>query len=140
MRADDFFRELEAENPLSRETAAAIDAPFILAANVYRIRKALGLSQSALARALGVTQPRIAQIERGDANLRIGTLARLALALNCDMRDLLSPLSEARSEPEVDVSYRAGGVPIAGVDGLLRDLEKGFGFGDARNDNFALAA
>jgi len=140
MRADDFFRELETENPLSRETAAAMDAPFILAANVHRIRKALGLSQGALARALGVTQPRIAQIERGDANLRIGTLARLAVALNCDMRDLLSPPSEGRSELEADVSYHVAGVPIAGVDDLLRDLGKGFAFGDAVSDNFALAA
>lgn len=100
MRGDDLFRELEAENPLPSAAAAEIDAPYVLAANVRRARKALGLSQGALACALEVTQPRIAQIERGDANLRIGTLARLAAALNCEMRDLLAPPGEA--EPIAD--------------------------------------
>jgi transcriptional regulator with XRE-family HTH domain len=91
MRGDDFFRELEDENPLPAAEAAEVDAPYLLAANVFRARKALGLSQEALALSLGVSQPRIAQIERGDANLRIGTLARLAVALGCDIRDLLAP-------------------------------------------------
>ena len=91
MRGDDLFREFEAEHPLPPDIAAGIDAPYLLAANVYRLRNALGLSQEALARGLGVNQPRIAQIERGDANLRIGTLARLAVALSCDVRELLAP-------------------------------------------------
>jgi len=101
MRGDDLFRQLEAENPLAAEDAAEIDAPYVLALDVTSARKALGMSQEALARALGVTQPRIAQIERGDANLRIGTLARLAVALRCDLRDLLAPPREsaAASEP-----------------------------------------
>jgi transcriptional regulator with XRE-family HTH domain len=110
MRGDELFHHLEAENPLAPEVAAEIDTPYLLAANVHRIRKALGMSQEALASALGVTQPRIAQIERGDANLRIGTLARLAVALRCDPRDLLlapdlhadsgaTPLRKGRQRP-----------------------------------------
>ena len=95
MRGDDLFRDLEAENPLPADDAAEIDAPYVLALNVTAARKTLGMSQDALARALGVTQPRIAQIERGDANLRIGTLARLAVALRCDVRDLLAPSGES---------------------------------------------
>ena len=162
MRTNDLFRELEAEAPLAPDEAAEIDAPYRLAANVYRLRKARGMSQAAVADALGVTQPRVAQIERGDANLRIGTVARLAVALGCDIRDLLAPLhervmSESRNfvydphEVQGFVVQRVGTqsgtrcAPSKLADGVVvenpftgflrRDAARMF----AGNDNFALA-
>lgn len=142
MRADDFFRELEAENSLSPDAAAEIDAPYILARNVYKYRKALDLSQAGLAEALGVSQPRIAKIERGDANLRIGTVARLAVVLGCEISDLLSN----------ERSRAVGGAETVSVAASIRvrvgdsnqegdfDLSSLAVFVPASNDNFALAA
>lgn len=142
MRADDFFRELEAENSLSPAAAAEIDAPYILATNVYNRRKALGLSQNALAAALGVTQPRIAKIERGDANLRIGTVARLAVVLGCELSDLLTaePAHAGTNAEGVTVS---ASIPVRVGDrdqGGEFNLSSSAALSPAVNDNFALAA
>jgi transcriptional regulator with XRE-family HTH domain len=93
MRADEFFDRIEQEFPGVAEAAAEVDPPFILAANVYHLRTSLGLTQEQLAAAIGVSQPRIAEIERGDANPRLGTLAKLARALGVPVADLLAERS-----------------------------------------------
>lgn len=140
MRADDFFLELEAENSLSPDAAAEIDAPYILAQNVYKYRKALDLSQAALAKALGVTQPRIAKIERGDANLRIGTVARLAVVLGCEISDLLTVERSQEVSNAESVSVSASiGVRVGDREGDF-DLSSLAAFVSVTNDNFALAA
>ncbi len=90
MRADDFFGQLTEANPEIRAVAADVDPPFILASNVYRLRTGLGLTQAHLAERIGVRQPRIAEIERGDANPRLDTLARLAAALRVSVSALLA--------------------------------------------------
>jgi len=142
MRADDFFLDLEAENSLSPDAAAEIDAPYILARNVYKYRKGLGMSQAMLAAALGVTQPRIAKIERGDANLRIGTVARLAVVLGCEMNDLLDAERPEAGKAAEAVCVSAS-VPVLVV---TRDREGEFSFSSlatftaTANDNFAMAA
>lgn len=89
MRFDDLCARIEAENPVSAEIKAEVDPPNILALNVVRMRDARGLTQAQLAEALGVAQPRIAEIERGDANPRLITLSRLALALGVTLPELL---------------------------------------------------
>lgn len=89
MRAEDFFRELDCESPEIREVAAEVDPPFILASNAYHLRRARGLTQEQLAERIGVRQPRIAEIERGDANPRLDTLAKLARALGVTVSALL---------------------------------------------------
>ena len=56
------------------------------------IRKSLGLTQGQLASSAGISQNRVSDIENGrTSSLRIGTLARYADALGCDIEVLLRP-------------------------------------------------
>lgn len=72
-----------------------------LGVNVYRLRSAAGWTQKELARRAGARQPRIAEIERGDANPRLETLATLARALGVEVADLLrNPESAPRAARE----------------------------------------
>jgi DNA-binding XRE family transcriptional regulator len=48
-------------------------------------RNELSLSQRELARLIGMQQPAICRLERGDNNITIGTLFRVAHALNLDI-------------------------------------------------------
>ena len=60
--------------------------------NLQEIRKELDLTQEQVAERIGVGQGRISDIERGNiASLSVGTLARYADALDCDVRVLFSP-------------------------------------------------
>lgn len=98
MRADEFFRRPEEEHPTDPAVAAEVDPPHVLASNVYRLRKDRGLTQEQLAEEVGVRQPRIAEVERGDANPRLLTLSRLAFALGVPVAALLDPDFQDRLE------------------------------------------
>jgi transcriptional regulator with XRE-family HTH domain len=84
------------------QAALAVELPKVyLGVNVYRLRSAAGWTQKELARRAGVRQPRIAEIERGDANPRLKTLATLARALEVEVADLLrnrEPAPRTREE------------------------------------------
>jgi predicted DNA-binding mobile mystery protein A len=60
---------------------------------VRTIREGLGLSGSELGVRLGVSQPRISQIERAelDGTLQLGSLERVADALHCQLRYAFIP-------------------------------------------------
>ncbi len=73
--------------------------PFVLADNVNRLRRLLGMTQEQLARRAGMRQPRIAEIERADANPTLETLARLARALGLTLPVLLEEQTEEAQEP-----------------------------------------
>lgn len=64
-----------------------------VAANVKRIRSVLGMTQGDLAEKAGIKQPRISQIERGDANLTYTESLNIAEALNSSV-DALSRIVE----------------------------------------------
>lgn len=116
MRADDFFRRLDEEFPTDPAVAAEVDPPHVLASNVYRLRKERGLTQEQLAEAVGVRQPRIAEVERGDANPRLLTLSRLAFALGVPVAALLDPDDlDRRDEPVSAVEYRRTASPVRKV-------------------------
>jgi ribosome-binding protein aMBF1 (putative translation factor) len=55
-----------------------------VASKVIEYRAQNGLSQSALARRLGMSQPAVARLERGDHNPTIDMLMRLASALDVE--------------------------------------------------------
>ncbi|HEX8390810.1 MAG TPA: helix-turn-helix transcriptional regulator [Longimicrobium sp.] len=120
MRVDDFFDQLAQELPEVADAAPEVDPPFILAGNVYRTRTRLKLTQGQLAERIGVSQPRIAEIERGDANPRLDTLARIAHALGVSISRLLD--GEAGDEPAI-------AVPSAGLQWgeAVEELESGSG-------------
>ena len=89
MRLEELRARIEPGHPELATIAVEVDPPHILALNVYRLRNARGMTQAELATALGVAQPRIAEIERGDANPRLVTLSKLAYALGVSLSELL---------------------------------------------------
>lgn len=92
-----FFREFEGDPAYGRERAIA-RAHTNFAVNVNRLRRAGGLTQQELAARAGMRQPRIAEIEAGEYNPRLDTVAKMAHALGVEPADLL-----AAPEPAVAV-------------------------------------
>ena len=66
-----------------------------LATLVIQYRVEHGLTQAALARQLGMSQPAVARLEAGDHEPSLATLARLANKLGFTLRLELSPQSVA---------------------------------------------
>lgn len=60
----------------------------LLALNLRRIRVAKNISQDELALLAGVERAYVGHIERGKKNPTIQTLAKIAGALDCQVRDL----------------------------------------------------
>lgn len=61
----------------------------ILAANVRRLRKARRWSQEALGEEAELHRTQVGAIERAEKDVRLGTLAKLSLALEVGALDLL---------------------------------------------------
>ncbi len=59
------------------------------AANLRAARHAKGLSQEALAERAGVHRTYLGSVERGERNISIDNMERLAHALGVELRDLL---------------------------------------------------
>jgi len=70
-----------------RSTRGARDR---LAANLRSARRALGLSQEALAEAAGLHRTYVGGIERCERNVSIDNIEKLARALRLDISELLS--------------------------------------------------
>jgi transcriptional regulator with XRE-family HTH domain len=68
--------------------ARRVDIRRMLAKNVRRLRKAAGLSQSALAVDAGQHQYLISKIENGQVDVRIDNVGRIAAALGVHPREL----------------------------------------------------
>jgi len=64
----------------------------ILAHNIRRIRKQIGLSQEALASLAGIHRTYLSSVERGERNPSIVNVFRIAEALGADPRELLRPM------------------------------------------------
>lgn len=62
----------------------------VFAANVRRLRTERGLSQEALAEAAGVHRTYIGMLERGEKNVTIYNIERIARALDVAAPELLS--------------------------------------------------
>jgi transcriptional regulator with XRE-family HTH domain len=67
----------------------------VAAANIRRTRLALGLSQEALAHEAGLHRTFIGHVERGETNLSIDNLERLADALDIPASELQVPQTAA---------------------------------------------
>lgn len=70
--------------------------------NVWSLRETRGLTQQQLAGAARMKQPRIAEIERGNGNPTLMTIARIAHALGVTAERLLAP-----PDPSLVASARA---------------------------------
>jgi transcriptional regulator with XRE-family HTH domain len=60
----------------------------LFAANLWRERKARGLSQRALAQLAGLDRTYVGSVERGERNVSIDNVERLAEALGIELADL----------------------------------------------------
>lgn len=105
--ASAFFREFDGNPEYERERAIA-RAQNTVGYNVNRIRRTIGLTQLELAVRSGMRHPRIAEIERGEYNPRLDTLAMLSLGLGVSLGELTRDLEEtapAIGEPADDHLY-----------------------------------
>ncbi|MGQ7244330.1 helix-turn-helix domain-containing protein [Salinicola sp. V024] len=76
-----------------------------VAANVRRRRQAAGLSQQALADQAGVSRRMLVNIEKGDVNVSLSTLDRLAEALGVLFYALVQPLDSEDSARIDEVAW-----------------------------------
>lgn len=74
--------------PLAREDAC------VLAANVTRLRLKEHMDISTFARVAGITRPTVYKIERGESDLKLSYLRKVADALNVSVVELLTPPPE----------------------------------------------
>ena len=79
-----------------------------------RLRDAAGLSQSAMARRIGVSQSAISQIEAGDRSPSYGMLVQLAEALGVSMPYLVGAEVEQLSPAEQTHFARFRALPPSG--------------------------
>lgn len=94
-----------------RQNVDRLKTEMIEAVEEYKlkeIRKTLGMTQTALASAAGISQNRVSDIENGrTSSLRIGTLSRYADALGCDVEIRITPRKKEA------VAFPAGSVRLA---------------------------
>jgi DNA-binding XRE family transcriptional regulator len=78
--ARELFAAMRREDPEIERAEAAMGSRLVVARNVLGLRVRGGITQTELARRVGTSQPRIAQIESAQANVTIDTLDRVAAA------------------------------------------------------------
>lgn len=85
-----------------------------LAINVWRVREERGWTQQQLAQRAGVKQPRIAEIERGNANPTLLTMSRIAQALGVTVdRLLVDSDSDSVADRSTGANDDAAPAPLA---------------------------
>ncbi len=63
----------------------------IIAKNLRELRRASGLSQEELADRAGLHRTYVSAVERGERNLTVASLEKLAAALKCKFIELVTP-------------------------------------------------
>jgi transcriptional regulator with XRE-family HTH domain len=71
-----------------------LSAQYVFAANVRRIRLEKQLTQEVLAEGAGLHPNYISSVERGERNISIGNIERIATALEVNITELLTPYSK----------------------------------------------
>ena len=84
IKYEDFKTQLLAD-PEVRKEYEALEPQFRLIRDILLRRSQLNLSQVQLAKLVGTKQPAMSRLERGDGNITINTLRRIAEALNADL-------------------------------------------------------
>ena len=95
IKFSDFKKRLLADPEVRKEYEALIPQ-FKLIREIIHFRNQANISQSQLARLTGMKQPAISRLERGDYNVTIGTLFRIADALDADLDISLKAKSHGR--------------------------------------------
>ncbi len=92
---EDFKAQLLTD-PEVRKEYEALEPQFRLIRDILLRRSELNLSQMELAKRVGTRQPAISRLERGDGNININTLRRIADALDADLDISLKARSHAK--------------------------------------------
>ena len=79
------FKEELLKKPGIRQQYDALEPKYSIIRELLARRNELSISQRELARMVGMHQPAICRIERGDNNITIGTLSKVADALDMDL-------------------------------------------------------
>ncbi len=82
------FKDFEAQllsKPNIRRSYEALKPKYEMIKAIIARRNELSISQRQLARMVGMQQPAICRLERGDQNTTIGTLCKVANALNMEL-------------------------------------------------------
>jgi len=83
-------------DPDVRQEYEALEPQFRLIKDILWRRSQLNLSQAQLARLVGTRQPAISRLERGDGNITLSTLYRIASALDADLEISLKARSHSK--------------------------------------------
>lgn len=84
---NDYLKRSErASSPAVREVRAVFDQAYSLARQIIELREKHGLTQVQLSEATGIPQAQISKIERGAISPTSMTLAKIAEALQSDLR------------------------------------------------------
>ncbi|HWX41855.1 MAG TPA: helix-turn-helix transcriptional regulator [Blastocatellia bacterium] len=78
---------------LSDAEAALIELRLILAAHLKKIRQKHKVTQMALAKAIGSSQPRVAKIEAGDPSVSLDLLIKASFAAGATRKDLATAIA-----------------------------------------------
>jgi DNA-binding XRE family transcriptional regulator len=92
---DDFEAELR-RDPQFRKEYEALKPKFDMISRLIERRNLLKLSQTQLAKMVGMRQPAISRLERGDYNTTLGTLVKVIDALGLDLDISLKTNPSAR--------------------------------------------
>jgi predicted transcriptional regulator len=80
----------ELKNPVFKKEFEKECRRIKLAYEMAQMRKKKKMSQETLAKKIGTTQSVVARMEAGKQNFSIGTLSKVAEALNCEVKISLS--------------------------------------------------
>lgn len=90
------FRAQRLMDPEVRREYEALEPEFRLIRSILLLRNQMSISQKQLAELVGIKQPAISRLERGDSNFTINTLRKVADALNADLYISLKPRSPTK--------------------------------------------
>lgn len=79
---------------MTRRDSAAQEQLITIGAQIRRLRKARGFSQEGFALHAGLPRAYMGQVERGERNLSVNNLVKIALGLNAEPGELFPPLSD----------------------------------------------
>ena len=69
----------------------SMSARYIFAHNLRKVRTSKGISQEKLADLCDLHRTYVSSVERGERNISVDNMERLAMALGIDLRELLNP-------------------------------------------------
>lgn len=95
--ARELFAAMRHDYPEIERAEAAMGSRLVVARNVLGLRARGGITQSELARRVGTSQPRIAQIESAQATVTVDTLDRIAAAFSVETATLFKRPARARA-------------------------------------------